>query len=192
LLEILKPILDWLDPNNTLKVSDWIALVAAFISLLSVVVTAWFSYMVYKVSHRSTQIAQESFVFSKTNVEKGNQEKQLSKEGKKRQLISDIYNRVEEVIHALTTMDPTLIEKMPRDPGISIADWAMYFNDEDHLKIENTWSSVQVYIRGYWHIHGGPFQHNLSGSEWEDAIKAGDMLLQEFINLSYKVQRIKI
>lgn len=141
------------------------------ITSLGLLVTGIFSYLVWKATQQSTEVAKASYKLSESIINSQLQLKAKIKE----EYIRNVCKNINEVIEGLKSQKSALsaykINNIPRSCGLTEEQIAEFFSDLERQAINNAWESLDNYIQDYWTDTHGKIKESFIGNEAEAARK---------------------
>lgn len=161
------------------------------ISFLGIVITGLFSFLVWKATKKSTQVAQESYNLSQSII---NSQKQL-KHNVKNEFVRTILLRANDVLVSLEVqrkgLNTAIIAKIPKECGLSEVQLAEYFGLEEREIINKTWDILNNYLDKHWTDKNGQFKGTFSGDELVNVIEAVTEPIEAFNFLINNLEKIR-
>lgn len=152
------------------------------ISVIGIIVTGIFSYLVWKATKKSTQVAQESYNLSQSII---NSQAKL-KANIRDQFISKVLSNANVVLEILTIQRSQLtlrMERIPKSCGLSETELAEYFEQKEREIIYKAWEMLNGYIEKYINDSTGKIRKSFYDEEADHATKATIPLIQTFTSL---------
>ncbi|EMT54249.1 hypothetical protein I532_01545 [Brevibacillus borstelensis AK1] len=192
--------------NESLKLSDMTAIYSLGVSIaslgvsfLGVILTALFSFLVYKVSKVTAEATVTSVELSKLLYEQHHKDKiEL-----KREYTMDVISNgvtVWEVIHEATSIDyenySTFCKKIgdvSHETGLNQEQFAIYFDEKERAMIRGIWTEFKAFKEHYLTNSDGSLKAKLSPHEisliHEAAKKSSDKIEANLVSLLRSINR---
>jgi len=134
-------------------------------SALTIIITAIFSYLVWKATKENAEVAKASYKLSESIV---NSQKQI-KQSIKEEYIRKVLNNAKEVREILQAQKIKLnadkMKNAPKSCGLSDEQLAEYIDSTERLRISKAWEYLAEYLNNCWQDHNGVMKVGFAGDE---------------------------
>jgi hypothetical protein len=143
-----------------LNTADTIALWALCISGVNVIITGFFSFLVWQATKQASDTAQSSLDLSKEILGRQLREEQAAKE----LYMNRVYRKAVKVQWAVWSqlggLKPELLMTAPRTHGLTEIELAKYFDDTQRETTVTIWDLFNQYLRPVWLDETGDVKRN--------------------------------
>ncbi|MCM3272974.1 hypothetical protein [Paenibacillus elgii] len=174
-----------------MNTTDTIALVNVIVTATGVVITGFFSFLVWKATKETANIAKSNYLLA----EQIDQRLSSVKTNAKEIYIKEIQQNINSVLQFLfrgkldDEIDVELYNNASKNPGVSYEQLAEYFTKDEKDRILLLWEEFNNYIKDFWTNKEGVTGKLAEGRGSIDAeIKAAE-LRSKFISLQTYFER---
>ncbi len=142
---------------NISATSDWITLIGVVVTFFGVLVSGFFSFLLYRATKESTAAAQASAEAAKLTVELANnseKDRKIKELAMRQQLKVTLRKQALQALENLSQMNGKKVIKFEDPETIKLriepSYLALYFSDNERKIINEAWANLDEYFFNYW------------------------------------------